>query len=109
MAEVFYIKRGSRKYGIEYKLDTYQVGSGQLSGATARFRAMDENGTTVIDGAATIADADGILRYAFGAGETDTARVLRGEFDITYSDGLLGTVPSRGFITIVIGDDVQPI
>jgi len=106
MSETFYIKRGDRKYGIEYTLSTYVQGGAHLAGASAKFQMMDQAGATVISQDAVIHDDDGVLRYSFGAGETDTAGLYSAEFKITFGDGLVATEPNDGFFTVKIGADV---
>jgi len=60
----------------------------------------------VVDGVGSVLDNNGIIGYAWGAGETDTVGSYRGEFVVTFSDGLEDTYPSFGFIPVRINQEV---
>lgn len=102
----FQLKPGDRKYAIKYQLSDYASGSGLLTGASVKFQMMNAAGTTVIDAAGVILDADGIVAYEWQDGDTDTEGLYRAEFKVTFSDGLVQHYPSSGFILVQIGQDV---
>ncbi len=71
-------------------------------------------GAVKVEAACTLLDADdveqsagydGKVRYQWLSGDTDTAAVYLGEFEITYTDGQKLTVPTVDVLAIVILED----
>ena len=106
MSDTFEMKSGDRKRAIKYKTSDYAASSAKFLGASVQFRMMDPSGTVVVNSAGVVLDDDGILGYAWGAGETDTVGSYRGEFVVTFTDGLEDTYPSFGFIPVRINQEV---
>ena len=100
------MKPGDRKRAIKVTTSDYELGGAKFAGASVLFRMMDADGTVVISAAGSVLDADGVLGYAFAAGETDTAGTYRAEFVVTFTDGLEDTYPSFGFIPVRINQEV---
>ena len=46
------------------------------------------------------------VRYTFSATNTNTADEYEGEFEVTFSDGSIQTFPNRGYIPVVVQDDI---
>ena len=106
MTQTFEMKSGDRKRALKYKTSDHAAGSARFLGASVQFRMMDPSGAVVVSAAGVVLDDDGILGYAWGAGETDTVGSYRGEFVVTFSDGLEDTYPSFGFIPVRINQEV---
>ena len=106
MSYIFEMKPGDRKRALKYKTSDYETGGDKFSAATVMFRMMDDLGAVAVDGAATVLDGDGILGYAWEDGETDEVGTYRGEFVVTFGDGLEDTYPSSGFIIVRINQEV---
>ncbi|WP_133260373.1 hypothetical protein [Rhodovulum sp. BSW8] len=108
-ATTFTIKRGDTSPGLEYQLPSYAAGSGLLTGASVRFLMRpywDASAPLVIDAPATVQDADGIVRYAWAEGDTDTAGTYAAEVEITYADGAVETAPAAGWLMIRVTGEV---
>ena len=106
MSSVFEMKPGDRKRALKVETSDYEIGGAKFAGASVRFRMMDQRGVIAIDGVGTVLDDDGILGYAWGAGETDAAGLYRAEFVVTFTDGLEDTYPSSGFVAVHINQEV---
>lgn len=105
--DVFYIKRNDTSPSISGTCKDADDVVIDLTSATVRFHMLDDDGETVIDTAATLADAaNGLVRYDWVAADTDTAGGFRGEFEVTYYDSTIETFPNRGFIPIRIYEDL---
>jgi hypothetical protein len=80
-----------------------------LTGATGvRFimKSTPASGTTKVDAAATVVTAaTGIVEYAWGATDTDTAGDYVIEFEVNWS-GEKQTFPSTGYFTLTIESDL---
>lgn len=60
-----------------------------------------------VNAAAAITDADaGIVTYTWAEGDTDTEGEFEGEFQITWSDDGVETIPNDTYISIQIVDDL---
>ena len=80
-----------------------------LTGASVKFSMrVKPAGTVKVDGAtATVVTAGtGRVRYTFTTDDTDTADEYEGEFECTFSDGTVQTFPNRGYIPIIVQDDI---
>jgi len=68
------------------------------------------HGETVIDATALIETvfAPAVIAYAWTPSDTDLAGRYQAEFKVTYADGAIETFPNRGFITVIIPEDVPP-
>lgn len=117
MAEKFTIRQGDRRPWIAYKF-----GFSLEDAVSVSFSLRDESGVKPVfidDQAAVIADgtydingvataltpADGVVFYPWASGDTATARKsCMGLFKILWPGNLPETVPSEGYIPVVIGD-----
>ncbi len=80
-----------------------------LAGASARFHMKAFGADSLkIDAPATITDDDdGLVRYDWVAGDTDTAGTYYGEVEVTYGDATVETFPNNGYFTIIIKEDLD--
>ena len=102
----FYIKKGDRLPALEVQL----IGSDRLpidvTTATVTFKMRAKNGTTLkVNASCTKPNggADGIVRYSWGANDTDTAGTFDGEFACSFS-GSVQTVLANSYVTIIIDE-----
>jgi hypothetical protein len=89
------------------------VGSGtfiavDLTGGTVRFLMRDPgSGAQIVGAPATVIDApNGIVEYGWGAGGTAAVGVFQAQWEITYSGGIVESVPDGGYVSIVVQDDL---
>ena len=80
-----------------------------LAGASARFHMKAFGATSLkIDAPATIIDGvNGVVKYDWVAGDTDTAGTYYGEIEVTYGDATVETFPNNGYFTIIIKEDLD--
>lgn len=78
-----------------------------LTGSTVKFLMRVGTGAPKVNRAATITDApNGIVTFTWQTGDTDAVGTFQGEFQITYSDGGIETVPNNGYLSIEVFDDI---
>lgn len=115
MAAKFHIKRGDtepRIRGIAKDRDGALI---NFAGAAVFFvyQQLDDNGAPVgaeIRRAATLVSytaTEAVLEYAWVAGDTATAGKYRAEFEVTLASGAVRTFPNKGFIALLIQEDVR--
>lgn len=74
-----------------------------LTSATVRMHMKSLEGVIKIDSAATVINAvEGIVRYDWVAGDTDTHGTYYVEFEVTYSDDAVETFPNTGSLSVVV-------
>ena len=88
-----------------------EQGTIPLTGATVRFKMAPapDSGLTVspISRTCTITDAaNGKVQFSWQVGDTATAGVYRGEFEVTFPNGAVETFPSNDYINIIIRSDL---
>jgi len=107
--ETHYLKQNDVGGVIERTLrDGFGVPA-NLTGATVVFSMrVKPAGTVKISaaGATLVTAVDGLVRYTFTAGNTDTADEYEAEFQATYSNGDVQSYPEDGYIPVVITDDI---
>ena len=103
----FHLKRGDTSPSFERQL----TGDGapidlSEAGTTVRF-IMHDGGEAVIDRSASIVDApEGVVRYNWLDGDTDTVGTYRAEFEVTYSDGAVESFPNDHDLYIRVAPDL---
>ena len=117
MAAKFTIRQGDRRPWI-----AYQFGFSLVGATGVNFSLRDEstdavfiddqaaviaNGTYDINGVSTpLTPSDGVVFYPWAAPDTATARKsCMGLFKVIWPGGLQETVPSEGYIPVVIGEN----
>jgi hypothetical protein len=83
-----------------------------LTGATEvlfLMRLESATGPLVVTGTAEVTDAEeGVVQYEWSVGDTEISGTFVAEFQITWADGGIETVPNDGYVSIVITDDLGP-
>jgi hypothetical protein len=105
----FNIKVGDTAPDLQATLKNSDGSVIDLSSASAVLFHMREKGTTtaLIESAATIVSAaGGVVKYVWQAGDTDTEGTYDGEFEITFNDGSISTVPNNGYIEILMKTEI---
>ncbi len=65
-------------------------------------------GALKVDGTMTIVSAAaGTVQYVWIAADTDTVGTFDVEYEITWSDGGVETVPNDGYDTVIVVDDLD--
>lgn len=108
MSDKFYIKQGDTSPALQFELLPRSV---DLTGASAIVFNMWKKDTQTVKvnrGGGSIVTASGTptVRYSWEAEDTDTVGDFEGEFEVTFADGSIGTFPNKGYIDIVIGEDI---
>lgn len=106
MHNVFVIKRGDTSPSLRYLLPD----AVSLAGAQVRFQMRKIDSDTVLDVPADIENVfePAIVAHLWASGQTDAPGRFEAEFRVTYMDGTVETFPNRGFITVIIPEDVPP-
>lgn len=104
----FYIKQNDTSPALQITCQDYNENSVNVAGSTVRFHMRNKaTGVATVDEAGSVVDgANGVVKYTWQAGDTDTVGTFQGEFEITYSDNTVETFPNNGFITVVVLDDI---
>jgi len=100
----FVIKQGDTLPTLQQTLQDTTGAAVNLTGCTVKFvmRSL-VSATPVINATATITDAaNGKVTYAFSATDTTTAGTFMGTWTITNGSGQVFTVPTDGYLTIRI-------
>jgi len=110
----FYIKQGDTSPAILKQFLDASGTKANLTGATVKFSMAMVGGVVVINKATAtvfvgtlpsgtaVTAADGWMRYAWLAGNTATAGEANAEFEVTFGDGTIETVPNHLYETIII-------
>jgi hypothetical protein len=106
--DTFFLKRGDTGPALQRQCLDEAGDPLNITGATVRFSMRARGGDVVVNrAAASIVDAaTGIVRYAWQAADTDEAGAFDAEFEITYLDGSVETVPNAGMIEVTITGDI---
>jgi hypothetical protein len=79
----------------------------RIEGATVRLVLTDKTDTEVLNKIVDIEDADkGYVSYKWLPDDTATAGEFKGEFEITWMDESIVTVPNDGYFTLNIVKDL---
>lgn len=104
----FVIKRNDTSPGMQATLKNGSGTAVDLTGATVLMIMRPVGGgKRKISGACTLHDAaNGIVRYAWVSGDTDTAGLFNVEFQVTYADSTVETFPNKGYEQVQIDGDL---
>lgn len=91
----YYIKQNDTSPALQVTLKDGNKNAVDVTGATVRF-TMKKNGVAkVSESSVTLTTpASGIVTYSWAAGDTDTPGDYEGEFEVTFSGGLIETYPN---------------
>lgn len=108
MAETFFLKRGDTSPSL---LADLLPSDADITGATGVVFSMRQRGsvTPIVNRQpATIVSPTNParIRYDWQAGDTATAGLFEGEFEVTRADGSVETFPNDSYITIQITGDI---
>ncbi len=82
-------------------------GALNLTGASVRLILKTVAGAVAVDAACSILDPlGGVVRYQWVPTDTATVATYQGEFEITWSDGKITTVPNDEYFKVVIVADL---
>lgn len=99
----FNIKQNDTSPSLLANLKDYDNNPVNITGASVMFHMKDISGTLKVDSAMTIVDAvNGIVRYDWVAGDTDTAGAYYVEFEVTYADSAVETFPNTGNLSVLV-------
>jgi uncharacterized protein YfaS (alpha-2-macroglobulin family) len=74
-----------------------------ITGADVRFHMKSLEGVVKIDSDMTVVNsADGLVRYDWLVGDTDTFGTYYVEFEVTYVDGSVETFPNTGSLVVSV-------
>lgn len=104
----FYVKQNDTSPAM---LATLQDGDGNainIQGASVRFhmRQIGRSDIVVDAPAVIVTPIEGLVRYDWGAADTDTVGSYQAEFEVTYNDASIETFPNDGYIRVEIIDDI---
>ena len=81
-----------------------------LTGATIVLNTrLRPGGAVKVNGGSmgTVGSAvNGRVKYSWQASDTDTAGIYEAEIQITFSGGLIRTVPRKGYFIVDVSDDI---
>ncbi len=101
------IKRGDRRprWRVALKADGVAV---DLTAAVSYKFTMKMGGTVKVNKATMIVvvAASGIIEYAWGATDTDTAGTYDAEVEVDWGSSEVQSFPSTGYFTIQINEDL---
>lgn len=109
-SSTFVIKRHARRPYLRILLKDSEGVAFDLTGASsATFLMYDSTGTVKVNSPAVLESplTTGVVKYQWGATDTNTAGEFRGEFDILYTGGEKLTVPVKGNLAIRIYEDLN--
>ena len=108
MALTFYIKENDTSRSL--KAYPRATPASDFTGATVVFNMREKGTETVkLSRAAAVIGSDSGGTYfqkAWSASDTDTPGKYEAEFEVTLLTGAVETYPSRGYISVVVGDDI---
>lgn len=103
----FYIKRNDTAPPLEAQLIDAEGNAINLDMCGVRFIMRDGFGRMNVNRPATIVDAtQGLVRVDWQEGDTSVAGVMKCEFETTFTDGRIMTVPNDGYFLINIVEDL---
>ena len=97
----FSIKQNDTSPSLQATLKDSNLTPINLNGATVEFHMKSLDGVIKVDETMTIVDSpNGIVKYDWQTGDTDTVGTYNVEFQVTYSDASIETFPNNGNLVI---------
>lgn len=101
------IKRGDTRNCIKAVLKDARGAPVDLTDCSVGFHMAPLNRSAIISRAVHIQDAAaGEVWVVWVPGETDSTGIYRAEFEVVYQDGRKETFPNKGYISLLIQDDL---
>jgi hypothetical protein len=101
----FFVKRGDRAPALEVRLiDAAGSPLVGLGAVVKLYLRRDGKTSNTVDGGVCTVPSAGVVRYAWGPGDTDIAGRYRGELVVDHGGGVFQTYPSDGFLDLRIVD-----
>jgi hypothetical protein len=99
----FTIKQSDTSPSLQATLQDADGNTINISYSTVRFHMKQVGGSVVIDQPMTIVDEEnGVVRYDWQSGDTDTPGTYYVEFEVTYQDLSVETFPNNTNETVLI-------
>jgi hypothetical protein len=93
----FSIKQNDTSPSLQATLKDAALDPINLTGATVRLHMKSVDGTIKIDQPMTVVTPlQGLIRYDWQAGDSDTVGTYYVEFEVTYADASIETFPNNG-------------
>ena len=93
----FNIKQNDTSPSLQATLKDSALAPIDLTGATVKLHMKSVDGTIKVDTSMTIVEElNGIIKYDWQTGDTDTVGTYNVEFQVTYSDASIETFPNNG-------------
>lgn len=109
----FYVKQGDTSPAIESRLEDDEGDPVDISGYTAvsfHMKPKDADTVKVNDddsGNVTVVDpANGLVKYEWQSGDTDTSGRFEAEWQVTYADGTEETFPNTRNISVRVVPEI---
>jgi hypothetical protein len=104
----FTLKQNDTSPSIQATLKDASGSAVDLSGATVKFHVKSVDGTLKVNQTATLVDEDnGVVKYDWQAGDTDTVGTYYAEFQVSYADLTTETFPNNDNIVILIKSELN--
>jgi hypothetical protein len=101
------IKRGDTRNCIKAILKNASGDPVNLAGCSVKFHMAPLRQPAIISRAVHIQDAAaGEVWVVWVPGETDSTGIYRAEFEVVYQDGRKETFPNKGYISLLIQNDL---
>ena len=105
---IVYLKQYDTKPDLQITVNDDQDAAIDVTSATIAFHMNSSDGTVKVDAAgAIVTAASGIIKYVWATGDLDTVGTYNCEFQITFADTTILTVPSKGYLTVVVGAELN--
>lgn len=106
---MFFIKQNDTSPSLQGTATDADGVAVPVTGASIQFHMRKSGATTPkVSAAGTIVDGpNGIMKYDWITGDTDTTGLFYGEFQVTYSGGAIETFPNKGYIKIRISAELD--
>ena len=105
----FNIKRGDLLPAFSFRLRNGDGTPPDMTGATVVMNMRDARTKALVitRGSVVVVDQpDASVRYDWTAPDTAVVGLFAAEFEVVFADGRAATYPNRGFIPVLIHDDL---